>query len=87
MRTKRPKIGRQHLTRDQRTQRRYAGKTMSNADDHIRTCQNLSLFQIIRTKNLKKPELIPGKIELRADRAEYREIIEPQKRSRQFETI
>lgn len=79
------------MTRDQRTQRRYAGKTRSNADDHIRTGQNLSLFQKRRTKNLIKPELIPGEIELRADRAdpkkEYREIIEPQKRSRQFETI
>lgn len=68
------------MTRDQRTQRRYAGKTRSNADDHIRTCQNLSLFQIIRTKNLKKPELIPGGNELRADRAEYREIREPLKK-------
>lgn len=72
------------MTRDQRTQRRYAGKTRSNADDHIRTCQNLSLFQIIRTKNLKKPELISGKNKYPAISAalkkEYREIIEPQKK-------
>ena len=79
------------MTRDQRTQRRYAGKTRSNADDHIRTYQNLSSFQKIRTQNLRKPTLVFKESELRADRAvlkkEYREIIEPQKRSRQFETI